>query len=127
MKTWVATIRTDVRFPEKDISLRIKAYNEEHVEDILGVYWVVKIDIAPKLPITPHKDNPFMEAYEGDEWRFDALMIDKQKETKLINTMVDFLINDGDMGCLPNMCEDGSGWVAYQAALKFKKLRKENK
>ena len=49
------------------------------------------------------------------------------EETKLINTMVDFLINDGDMGCLPNMCEDGSGWVAYQAALKFKRLHKEVK
>ena len=67
MKTWVATIRTDVRFPEKDISLRIKAYNEEHVVDILGVYWVVKIDLAPKLPIVPHKDNPLMEANDYEE------------------------------------------------------------
>ena len=49
------------------------------------------------------------------------------EETKLINTMVDFLINYGDMGALPNMCESGSGWVAYQAALKFKRLHKEDK
>jgi hypothetical protein len=49
------------------------------------------------------------------------------EETKLINTMVEFLINDGDMGALPNMCESGSGWVAYQAALKFKRLHKEDK
>jgi hypothetical protein len=55
-----------------------------------------------------------------------ALMEKEEDVTKHINTMVDFLINDGDMGCLPNMCDDGSGWVAYQAALKFKKLRKEN-
>lgn len=48
------------------------------------------------------------------------------EETKLINIMVNFLITDGDMGALPNMCESGSGWVAYQAALKFKRLRKEN-
>ena len=44
MKTWAVTIRTDVRFPEKDYEIWIKAYNEEHVVDILGVYWVVKID-----------------------------------------------------------------------------------
>ncbi len=46
MKTWAVTIRTDVRFPEKDYEIMIKAYNEEHVVDILGVYWVLKVELA---------------------------------------------------------------------------------
>ena len=67
MKTWAVTIRTDVRFPEKDYEIWIKAYNEEHVVDILGVYWVLKVELAPKLPITPHKDNAFIEEYDDGQ------------------------------------------------------------
>ena len=49
------------------------------------------------------------------------------EETKLVNTMIDYLVYNGLAGCLPCQDDDeSSGEIVLNAALKLKKLREED-